>query len=312
MIKIILALSLILSLVACGLSSKKQVHQAVSYQTLPATEKIGPFLQYVGEMTPIVWKGKLLAVIRAGQNVEIVNVFTKATVAVFQEHDFDLISALVAHGRVYVFGTSGLNYKTYAATPGNRVQMISSADLAKWTKPVTVYQASPQMTVYNTSVAPDPRGYVMALEVTENGSIFHERFAHSVGQGLSAFKPVGGVLHPHRYSSCPTIRYVDGRYYVIYDESKPPYYMAFISRSADLYKWRDQRGGYVPFSPIDGPSYESRNGVQAIDNSDVDLAEYNGYVYFLYDYGDQATWGGYGIARYHGTLSEYVKKFFSD
>ncbi len=284
-------------------------------QTISTISKLKTFPD-VAEASPIVWGGEVLVV---DSGITIRNPSTSAIISNVptNRNQMAFICAIVDGGRCYIYGTSGVNGVTDNAPSGNSVMMIQSSDLINWSAPVTVYQAPSTRTIFNTSVAPSLSGYIMVMEVrdpeTPSGS-FCERFAESTD--LIHFNDVGGVLHPNTYSSCPTIRYVDGFYYVIHDERIDDWnggwcWVALVSRSTDLISWHDEdlkRSGAV-LSPIHGPNFERHDGTRANDNSDVDLVEFNGSIYFVYDFGDQATWGGEGLAKFDGTLSQFFNSF---
>ena len=80
------------------------------------------------------------------------------------------------------------------------------------------------------------------------------------------------------------IRYFAPYYYVIYLHAAIPGHngwVSFLARSKDLAAWE-----LSPFNPI----LEAGPG-EGINNSDVDLFEWEGKTYLYYATGDQATWG---------------------
>ena len=105
------------------------------------------------------------------------------------------------------------------------------------------------------------------------------------------------------YSACPVIRYVAPYYYVIYLHaplSPEKGYVSFLARSRDLATWE-----LSPFNPI----LEAGPG-EGINNSDVDLFEWEGRTYLTYATGDQATWGAVRVAQYDGPLADFCVRHF--
>ncbi|HRZ99562.1 MAG TPA: hypothetical protein P5055_02395, partial [Candidatus Paceibacterota bacterium] len=62
-----------------------------------------------------------------------------------------------------------------------------------------------------------------------------------------------------------------------------------------------------PFNPI----LEAGPG-EGINNSDVDLFEWEGRTYLYYATGDQATWGSVRTAQYAGFVREFFTHHFPD
>lgn len=76
--------------------------------------------------------------------------------------------------------------------------------------------------------------------------------------------------------------------------------MSFLARSKDLAEWE-----LSPFNPI----LEAGPG-EGINNSDVDLFEWQGKTYLFYATGDQATWGSVRVAQYAGPAEAFFKTWF--
>ena len=72
------------------------------------------------------------------------------------------------------------------------------------------------------------------------------------------------------------------------------------ARSQDLASWE-----LSPFNPI----LEASAG-EGINNSDVDLFEYEGNTYLFYATGDQATWGAVRVVQYAGPMNEFFAGHF--
>ena len=94
------------------------------------------------------------------------------------------------------------------------------------------------------------------------------------------------------------LRYIAPYYYVIYLHAAVPGHkgwVPFLARSKDLSDW-----DLSPFNPI----LEASAG-EGVNNSDVDLFEYEGNTYLYYATGDQQSWGSVRIAMYAGSMREF-------
>jgi len=257
-----------------------------------------------GESTPIVWNNELLYVRRYTESDGI-------HTAIFRESDgtkvadtasgLEFISALVSNNTLYVFGSVGQHV----------INMISTADLVNWTAAATVYTARAGESVYNNSVTATPTGYVMAYEVCESGQIcFNDRFLQS--SNLTTWTSIVGDYETGYYTACPTIRYSNGYYYLLYlskyylGNTSVYYYATNISRSTDLSNWTFSTTTVL--SPLDG------GDIAFLNNSDIDLVEYNNQVRMIYlDMSqDGINFNGQGLreATYNGTLDQFLTKFF--
>ena len=111
---------------------------------------------------------------------------------------------------------------------------------------------------------------------------------------LAAWKKLDGLMFTGlggEYSACPVIRYVAPYYYVIYLHAAVrghKGWVSFLARSKDLAAWE-----LSPFNPI----LEAGPG-EGVNNSDVDLFEYEGNTYVFYATGDQQTWGTVRMAMF--------------
>ena len=63
--------------------------------------------------------------------------------------------------------------------------------------------------------------------------------------------------------------------------------------------------GLSPFNPI----LESGPG-EGVNNSDVDLFEFEGNTYLFYATGDQQTWGCVRVAMFAGPMREFFESHF--
>ncbi len=159
--------------------------------------------------------------------------------------------------------------------------------------------------LFNASVCQDDQGYLMAYESDKPVS-FCFKFARSTD--LAAWKKLDGLVFTGvggEYSACPVIRYVAPYYYVIYLHAAVPGHkgwVSFMARSKDLATWE-----LSPFNPI----LEAGPG-EGVNNSDVDLFEYEGNTYVFYATGDQQTWGTVRMAMFAGPMKEFFTSYFPD
>ena len=79
-------------------------------------------------------------------------------------------------------------------------------------------------------------------------------------------------------------------------------WVSFLARSKDLATWE-----LSPFNPI----LEAGPG-EGVNNSDVDLFEYEGNTYIFYATGDQQTWGTVRMAMFPGPLRAFFTSYFPD
>jgi hypothetical protein len=294
---------LLLLLTACGGASQPTEHyRAATNTTHPAISKSDAVWK-LAETTPVMFNGEILYVSSYSGVTKIVRRSDGATMW-SDNTGLWMNSAMVNSGTLYIFGTNNNHLG------GTEVRMLSSADLVNWTPQVTVLRAQPNQLIYNTSVSLTPAGFVMAYEVCETGAVcFNARFAKSTD--LVGWQSVGGVYEYGYYTACPTIRFVNGYYYMFFlshywpDGSERGYYATNVARSVDLVAW--QFSSQTVLSPLDG-------GDSSMNASDMDLIEDRGRVLIVYANGSQ--WGesipnsGVREATFTGTLGQLLLQFF--
>ena len=207
-----------------------------------------------------------------------------------QRHSFP--SAFVNGNEINVFA-SEYDTKDWAQS----IYRFSSTDLKTWKRELAVPRQGSEH-LFNTSVCKDPYGFLMAYESNEP-VMFCFRFARS--KDLSNWKDVEGLIFTgqHReYSACPVIRYFAPYYYVMYlhqPMSDHNGWITFAARSKDLENWE--------LSPLN-PILEAGEG-EGINNSDVDLFEYDGNTYLYYATGDQDQWSSLRVAMFNGSMEDF-------
>ena len=209
---------------------------------------------------------------------------------------YSLACVYVNKDEVNVFATQ------LADGHGTDIYRFTSTDLTHWTKPAVVIQGSSGENLWNSSVARDGDEYVMAYE-SNNPVQFCFKFAKSTD--LSNWRkidvpPFAGP-HGNEYSVCPMIRAYDDWYYVTYLHAPIEGhngYITHLARSKDFVAWEYSDGN---------PILEAGEG---INNSDVDMFEYNGKTYLFYSTGDQATWGNTKLAVFDGSPQRLLESYF--
>jgi len=293
--------------------------------TRPIIRKLGTIDYDMVETTPVVYKGRLLRFeyVRPhyrGSSSDSTcfhfrDVLTGETTPPFAA-GFHLGCAHVEGETVYAYGVERWG--------ASRVHVFHSDDLANWHSDVAL--DLPGWEIFNTSVCKADGRYVMAFEISgppeEAGVRFTMHFAES--DDLIHWKRIPDcVFHKERYTACPTIRFLDGQYYMIYLECYPGrIYQPHIARSRRLRYW--EQSPFNPFltvSPedkiIDNADFtdEVRARVAAAancNNSDVDLCEFEGKVIIYYAWGNQLGIEFFAHAVYDGTMRELFLGFFPD
>jgi hypothetical protein len=159
--------------------------------------------------------------------------------------------------------------------------------------------------LFNSSVCHDDKGFLMAYE-SDKPVLFCFKFARS--NDLSKWEKIPGLVFTgvkNEYSACPVIRFFKPYYYVIYLHNKMAGhngYISYLARSKNLINWE-----LSPYNPI----LEAGEG-EGINNSDVDLIEYEGKTYLYYATGDQETWATIRVAMYDGLMKTFYEKYFPE
>lgn len=245
------------------------------------------------EGSPVIFNNELYHIISDRFETQSIQIFKGNVLFNSYKTNGHLISALVDNNIVYIFST----------IDEQLISMTSSSDLIHFTNERIIYKSTPDIKIFNTSVAKDPTGFILAFEICKTGQIcFNSRFLHS--DDLDKWAVVGSTFSPNEYAACPTIRYDNGFYYLFYLKYTGKLYETHVSRSKDLITWEY---GNVVLSPSDNKDLDS------INNSDFDLIEYNGNVVIQYAEGNQASengWANIRNANYVGSMSQFLESFF--
>ncbi len=284
---LILSFLLLFILSACaGCTDKKPTPEG----TPSFITRQGMLVDGIMESTPFIWHGQLLSMVSAREFGEL-RIYNGSTLLHSTVSPLALASAIVVNNTLYAFGVSNQKH----------ISMQSTTDLINWTSPQLVLTAPTGHTYFNNSITATPAGYVMALETCEpNTTCFNARFFES--NDLVNWTPIGSIMEPYAYAACPTIRFINGQYYIFYLAQFGEYFATVVSRSTDLMTFT--KGNLVVVST------RYHEGTEGINASDMDLVEYNGKVYINYADGDQLTWTNIRRATYDGTLDQFVNEFF--
>jgi hypothetical protein len=287
----------------------RQPFQSQENQARPKLTKLPFAIPKAMENTPVVFNGRPLHVLNYRDDTKnktdeykksmylyVVDLSTGDELCRFGEgHSF--ANAFVNGQGLHVFASEGSNHDWFQS-----LYHFSTRDLKTWKREPAI-EKEPDEHLFNASVCRDEKGFLMAYESNKPVQ-FCFKFARS--DDLSKWKKLPDMVFTgvnHEYSACPVIRYFSPYYYVIYLHSPirdHKGYVSFLARSKDLVAWE-----LSPFNPI----LEAGPG-EGINNSDVDLFEWEGRTYITYATGDQATWGAVRVAFYDGPMEEFFSNHF--
>ena len=295
-------------------------------------KKIGTVAVGVVEATPVVWRGELWRfewvrnsswnTLRDGEpedgHYHFVRMSDGKKSAPFAfGHSFGCCHC--EDGVMHVVGVEGKG-------GGQVLNQFWSDDLEKWeSKRALVFPED--VNLYNTSICRADGGFVMAIEIGGKnpavGKSFTVVFARS--KDLKNWEMLDMMKYSYsreRYTACPVVRFVDGKFYMIVLESLPLHRWApYIYRTDDLEHF--EPGLKNPFMIFDDADKltdpavsftpkelsEIKNAVDC-NNSDVDLCEFGGKTHVLYSWGNQLGREYLARAEYDGSMEEFLKSFF--
>jgi hypothetical protein len=264
------------------------------------------------ENTPLVFGGRPLLVVnyrddtknktdgyKKSMYLSIRDLATGNEVARFGEgHSF--ANALVNGPELCVFGSEGTNRDWFQS-----IYRFTSTDLKTWKRELAIPQEGDEH-LFNCAVCRDDQGFLMTYE-SDKPVMFCFKFARS--KDLAKWEKMPEMIFAgvegKEYAACPVIRYFVPYYYVIYLHAAIPGHngwVSFLARSRDLVTWE--------LSPMN-PVLEAGPG-EGINNSDVDLFEWEGNTYLFYATGDQATWSSMRVAMYIGPMKRFFESCFPE
>ena len=299
----------------------------------PTLCKCGTLAEHVVEATPIVWQGRLCRfewvrtaawgvghLDRTEGYYHFVDMETQEEVGGPFAHAHSFGCAYEEDGVMYVHGVRGSDGGT------NIIDVLWSRDLYHW-ECKTALVLDDDLRIYNTSVSRGSEGYVMAVEVAgpeeKVGVPFTVFFAASPDLLEWTLLPCDKhIFLRERYTACPSIRYYNGWYYIVYLERLPCHrWTPYIVRSRDLAVFEaGQRNPFMMFDDADKhPLKEGlfdevalqrmQNAVNC-NNSDVDFCDFEGRTVILYSWGNQLGTEYLAMAEYDGSLQELLESYF--
>lgn len=281
-----------------------------------------------GEMTPFVWKGRLMRMelvdpLNGTDNTirryaGIRDVETGEIISTFADDSY-FHAAYVEDGTIYVTGVDMKDHGT--------IRVYESKDLKTWSNRVLL--SNPGWVYYNTALTKGPDGYVILMEASAPeeyvGVKFTFFFATSPDLKEWTFMDYNEcAFSKERYNGGPWMRYSEGWYYVISVTELPcQHYTNYIFRTKDFKDW------YVGYyNPILMPDEDDRKisphaadlteelleqitgtGFN-INNSDIDMCDWNGKIYMNYLVGNQLGFYYMCEAEYDGTVADFLKSYF--
>lgn len=261
----------------------------------------------VGEIAPILLKGQpyLISFNDTSTGNGFIQVQSYPDLSIISRTPFayNYGSAIVENDTVHIFASSGEDH-------ANHIVTATSTDLLSWSAPTTVFTVGANQKVYNSSVAKTDTGFVMTIEIHEEGYQVWWQNQFLASTDLITWSSFGGVYAPVDASlngaACPTIRYSNGWYYIVSLRARPSIenhsqYYTIILRSRDLVTFEESSKLVLTSA---GRTDEGTN------NSDFDFFELNGRMIIVYLVGDQVTFGFMKQGFYEGTFEQFVKEFF--
>ena len=297
----------------------------------PKIRKLGTILCDMVETTPIVFNNELYRFesVRPSNTNEsnntgssyfhFVNVRTNQTTKPLA-FNYHFGCAYADGGYMYVVGTKGLQEPSRLQT-SNILTIFRSCDLDNFEEFSEI--VFPQdINTFNTGICKKDGVYTMLIEVTKP-IMFHFRFAQSTDMKNWTLLEENCSFHD-RYTGGPAIYTIEGDpyYYVLYLEAYPgPCYMNCIARSKDLSHWE-----YSPINPIlmfddeedkkIGSHFLTEHDRERIEravnvnNSDLELCEFNGRTIMYYSWGSQTGIEFLSEAVYEGKMKDFLQGFF--
>jgi alpha-L-fucosidase len=163
----------------------------------------------------------------------------------------------------------------------------------------------------------------MAIEVGEPPEVVGERFTMRFAESKNLLDwkllPEECVYTKEKYSACPDLHWFEGTFYMIYLEAYPgPSYNPHLVRSKDLIRWEaSPHNPILRFSKkttIGNPNHRKERahiqGAKNINNSDVEVCEFEGKTILYYSWGNQQGTEFLAHARYEGPVKEFLLGFF--
>jgi len=294
----------------------------------PTIQKLGTLTCDLVETTPLVYRDRLYRFesVRARYRpnttgdayFRLIDVDSGQPTPAFAQ-GCHLGCAYAVGDTMYAYGVPGVG--------AEELHVFWSDDLEHWSSQPALHL--PGWTLFNSSVCRGPDGYVMAFEVGEPAELVGTRFTNFFARSddLVNWQVLGPdhVFDTRRYTACPTIRFVDGFYYVLYlEDTRDPQsgaeqWETWLARSRDLKQW-----DLSPMNPVlkacdkdrrmavNFSSQEQERIRTAVNtnNSDMDLCEFEGSLVINYSWGNQHGIEHLAEARFAGSLHGFFSGYF--
>lgn len=307
----------------------------------PVIRKLGA-IQLGMEQTPVMFRGEPVIVESVGEVGNCIRSRNLKTGEVSETFGkgYYFVSAFVENDTLYAFATAARDDQPmtmfqsedsstwHDCRGGHTVRMFTSRDAKNWTHSDIIH--CPDRRLWNTSVCKGDGRYIMAIEVNQEdgydipqiGVGFTEFFAESTDLIHWTMMPDECSYTASRYNACPALRYSKGWYYMICLEALPcARYAPYIYRTQNFKDWEvgfhnpilmfgDEDRIPHPDSSFTPEELDLLEHGLNINNSDVDLFEYEGKTHIYYANGDQMTYSFLCEAVYDGPLEEFLEAFF--
>ncbi len=234
--------------------------------------------------------------------------------------DHHLGCAYTEQGRMVAFGVD----RTWG---GDTLHFFSSEDLRTWEQLPALHL--PGWKIFNSGICRWQGRYLLLMEISEPaeeaGVPFTFRFAVSEDLKNWQLTPRECVFQKDRYAGGPAIYTIgDGWVYILYLEAGPGRtYTNCIARSRDLMQWeKSPLNPVLMYDPEEDkriadptlPEGERQRIREArdVNNSDLELCEYQGKTVMYYSWGDQQGTEFLAEAVYDGSMKAFLQGWFPE
>jgi len=301
----------------------KVIEKGHSRRYIPA-KKRGIIGVRLAEATPLVWNGRLYRFewYRLPLIARLHSYYEESMGEMcFRFVDFETgdYSKSFAYG--YTFGSAYEENGTLYAlgTLGGRIDIFVSGDMESWEQRTII--DLPGTELYNTSLCKCPEGYILAFETGPYP--FTINFACSADIIHWDIMPMDEYAWGKDfYAACPTIRWYDGWYYLLYGEELPRYrYAMYIARTKDFKTMELGIQNPIFYATdedryIEHPEKFTQKELELLElttdvgDLDFDLCEFNGKTIITYTWGNQMGDEFLNWAEYDGPMGEFLKSHF--
>lgn len=282
--------------------------------------KLGTVQYHLVEVSPFVHQHKLLIFesvrprtpdnTHGGKHYLRIRELHDGTRDVQSAEEFAVGRALCEFGEGFTFGVPFVwegkifIYASLAVkeTESDDIHLFWSEDMKNWQQSMVIPGSHERL--FNSSVCRAEDRFVMSYETNDRAyPAFTIKFAESKDLLHWTKIPVDKAIYgTDRYTACPSIRFVDGMFYMFYLErpTEEWCFETYLTRSADLLHWEQS-----PVNPILAPTPD-----EDINNSDIDFTEFNGRMVIYYSWGSQRGEERLAHATFDGGLREWLRACF--